>query len=113
MLFFCNRTLNCKSFLEGTLDHGIYTPGASIAFTIQAGVQEVTPQELALLDEGKRTKKSAYLITNSELRLATQTTKADQVEIDSEWYEVESKAKCASDVINHMEYIALKIENPV
>jgi hypothetical protein len=113
MLIFCNRTLNCKRFLEGTFDHGDYTPGAVIEFTIQAGVQDVTPEELALLDEGKRTRKSSYIITNTEVFLATKTTKADQVEIDGEQYEFESKAKCTSNVINHMEYIALKIENPV
>ena len=113
MLLFCNRTLNCKRILEGTFDHGEYLPGGTNDFTIQAGVQDVTPEDLALLDEGKRTKKSAYLITNSELRLSTQTTKPDQVEIDGEWHEVESKAKCTSNVINHFEYIAIKIENPV
>jgi hypothetical protein len=113
MLFFANRTLACKRFLPGTFDHGDYTPGATVDFTIQAGVQDVTPEELALLDEGKRTKKSAYIITNSECLLATQTTKADQVEIDGEQYEFESRAKCTSNVINHFEYIVLKIENPV
>ena len=113
MLIFANRILTCTRFLEGTFDHGDYTPGATIQFAIHAGVQDVNPEELALLDEGKRTKKSAYIITETEIRLATQTTKADQVEIDGEQYEFESKSKCTSNVINHFEYIALKIENPV
>ena len=112
MLFFCNKTLTIHRFLVGELDHGTYTPGNYNVLTIRAGVQEVSPQQLALLEEGKRTRKSAYIVTEAELAIATQTTKPDWILIDNEWYEVESKAECTSDVINHFEYIALKIENP-
>jgi hypothetical protein len=112
MLFFANRILTVKRFLPGTMDHGRCTPGKFNTFTIHAGVQEVTPEELQLLPEGKRTRKSAFIITETELRLATATTLPDWVEIDGEQYEVESKALCRSNVINHCEYIALKIENP-
>jgi len=112
MLIFANNPVTRRRFLAGTLSDGVYTPGGYSDDTILTGVQDVEPEILALLDEGKRTRKSSYLITNYEMRLAEPSLPADWVQLDGEWYEVDSKAKCRSNVINHFEYVVLKIENP-
>jgi hypothetical protein len=111
MLFFNRKTLSCKRFAEGALDHGVYTKGAETAFTIKGSVQAITPAELALLDEGKRTKQNSVIITEDVLALATQSTKADWVEIEGEQYEVSAKSNWDNGVLPNNRYVVTKIEN--
>jgi hypothetical protein len=111
MLIFNRKLLNCKRFAAGELDHGRYVKGPETAFTIRASVQAITPAELALLDEGKRTKQNSVIITEDVLSLATQSTKADWIEIAGEWYEVSAKSEWDNGVMPNNRYVVTKIEN--
>ncbi|HMD67758.1 MAG TPA: hypothetical protein VKF42_02700 [Chitinivibrionales bacterium] len=110
-LFFANKTLPAQRFNAQKLDHGRVVSGGSTAFTIVAGVQPVSAQQLAMLEEGKRTKINYSVISKIELMLTRPNTPADQVEIDGAWFEVSLKDPCSSDVLNHFEYVVTKIEN--
>jgi hypothetical protein len=111
MLVFNRKTLNCKRFSASTGDHGKYTKGTTTEFTVKASVQAITPAELILLDEGKRTRQNSVLISEDNLNLATQSTNADWVEIEGEQYEVSAKSMWDNGVMPNKRYIVTKIEN--
>lgn len=112
-LFFSNNVFTGRRFEQQELDHGEVVAGTSYTtFTFNASYQPLTAQEMLMLEEGKRTRINYKLITVTELNLATQTTKADWVQIDGMWFEVSQKSPWKNGVLPHYEYFVTKIENP-
>jgi hypothetical protein len=100
-----------KRFAAGTSDHGRYVDGASEDFSFTAGVQQPTPDDLELLEEGKRTSKTIVIFTTYSLRLATKTANADRVLWEGDWYEVAKLKPFKTMFPGNQKAICVKIEN--
>ncbi len=101
-----------RRFASGTWDHGRYVEGSATPITFPAGVQQPTSDDLELLEEGKRTRKSIVLFTTFELHLASKTGNADQVQWEGEWYEVNVMKSFRTMFPGNYKAICTKIENP-
>jgi hypothetical protein len=72
-----------------------------------------SPNDIARLEEGKRTRQAFKLITASILNVAAQGGQLpDWVFYNQGWYEVSALLPWQNTVISHYEYIITKIENP-
>jgi hypothetical protein len=103
-------TLTVKRFAAGTWVKGIFTNGEASDITISAGVQQPTPDDIDLLEEGKRARKSIVVFTQTELKLPTETTNADVVVWDGEYYEV-NVLKPFRTLFDGYKAVCTKIEN--
>lgn len=84
------RTLSVTRYEAGTMVKGRWQEGTSSQFDIEASVQPVQPEEMALVPENRRDSARYALYTDTLLRPATEEgqTNADKVTIDSVDYEV-------------------------
>lgn len=105
-------TLSGKRFAAGTWDKGIFTNGAATDLSITCGVQQPQPDDLELLEEGKRTRKSIVVYTDTQLNLASKTTNADWLSYENEWYEVNVLKGFKTLFPGQYKAICTKIENP-
>jgi hypothetical protein len=105
-------TLTAKSFAAGTFDKGVYTNGAETQFSFNGGVQQPTPDDLELLDEGKRARRTIVVFSGIQLNLSTKEKNADQVLWEGEWYEVSVTKPFRTEFPNNYKSICTKIENP-
>ena len=112
MMGFRNFQVTGRRFAAGRYDHGRYIEGEATAIEFTTGVQQPTPNDLELLEEGKRTRKAIVLFTTFELRLVSKTTSADQVQWENEWYEVSALKPFRNLFPGNFKAICTKIENP-
>ena len=110
-MFFRYFTTTVRRFAEGTFDHGRFTNGALTEFEIICGIQQPTPDDLQLLEEGKRTSKTVVVFTDTNIQLSTKTTNADNILIDGEWYEANVYKPYRSFFPYNYRIICTKIEN--
>lgn len=81
---------------EGAYVDGRWVPSNEIeSFNIRASKQPMTPEDIQILPENLRTKKSYRIYTITELRPVntTEETDADTITIESETYTVHSVEK--------------------
>jgi hypothetical protein len=93
----------------GAYTNGTYSESVGATSTIQASVQPTSAAEVLTLPEGRREKKSFKLFTDSSLLSLDQTQNPDRVVIFGEEYEVIKKDPWQNNVINHYEYIVVKV----
>ena len=100
-----------KRFADGTYSKGTFTDGPATAIDFYASVQQPTPDDLELLEEGKRSMRSIVLFTDFPLRLVSKTANADRVFWDGDWYEVDKVKPFKTMFQGSTKAICLKIEN--
>jgi len=90
---------------------GIYAPAATSNFTIKASIQPLKPNEMQLLEEGRRDSEAFRLYTDTQLLTAKTSTKknADIAVFYGNEYEVLSCATWQNNVINHYKAIVVKL----
>jgi hypothetical protein len=99
---------NKKSFVEGSIVNGVWVDGATAVTTILASVQPANGKDLLILPEGERLKAVIKIWTDETLAIASGKIKADQIQFNSEWYEVHNIKK--NDLgIGHYEALAVKV----
>lgn len=83
-------SLSRKQFAAGTWASGEFTNGTATTTTISGSIQSADGKTLQTLPEAERARRARKVLTTSELRVANveNQTSADQVQIDSEWWEV-------------------------
>lgn len=110
-MFFGYFTLTARRFADGTFEKGRFTNGASTDFAFVTGIQQPTPDDLELLEEGKRTRQTVVLFTETQLRLATKTANADNILIDGQWFEANAYKPFKTLFPNNYRIICTKIED--
>jgi hypothetical protein len=105
-------TLTAKTFAAGTFDKGVYTNGEETQFSFGGGVQQPTADDLELLDEGKRARRTIVVFSCVQLNLSTKAKNADQVLWEGEWYEVNVTKPFRTEFPGNYKAICTKIENP-
>ena len=91
-----------------TIVDGYAVLSATTDSTFLASVQPLMPQEIEHLPEGRRNSKTYWLYTDEDLNMIT-ANNADQVEIDSELYEVWKKESWQNGVIPHFKILVGKM----
>lgn len=108
-----HSTFTTKRFGAATTSATGTTHGAETAGTTTGTISAASPQDIARLEEGKRTRQAFKYITADTLQTAQKTgLLPDWIQVGSDWYEVSALAYWANSVIPHNEYIVVKIENP-
>ena len=80
---------------------GTFTNG-----TIKASVHPVSVNELQLLPEGKREAAQYKIITSSKLNTSLENNgSSDEVQINSNWYEIIMALPWQNNIINHNVYV--------
>jgi len=98
---------------SSTNTKGTITPGTSSSFTVMGTISATSPEDIARLEEGKRTRKAFKLFTESQLKTAVAGGQVpDRIQVGSEWYEISALVNWTNQVISHFEYVIVKIENP-
>ena len=102
-----------KRFVPSTNVEGTITPGLKSAFTTSGTMSAVSPSDVALLPEGKRTRQAFNYITADALQVAGQSgLQPDWIYNSGFWFEVSAMKPWQNQVISHFEYVITKIENP-
>ena len=100
----------------GGWNHGNYSEPASEEISFTAGVQQPTPEDLELLEEGKRKQKSIVIFTEYNLQIESETEAeekipADRIEWENDWYEVTAVKPYRTMFPGNKKAICVKIEN--
>lgn len=94
-----------------TTDSGT-TPGTQTSTFCIGSIHACTPNDIARLEEGKRTRQAFELITDAVLIVAGQGGQLpDWVQFNNMWFEVSALVPCLNNVMSHYEYTITKIEN--
>jgi hypothetical protein len=94
-------------------DRGTIKPGAIVTGTVKGTLSVASPNDIALLEEGKRTQQAYKLITETSLQTAQPGGIVPAwIQVLSQWFEVAAALPWQNNVISHYEYIVVKIENP-
>jgi hypothetical protein len=104
-----------QRFSPGHRDHGRFIDGAVTQIRFAGGVQQPTPDDLELLEEGKRCSKNIVIFTTFQLRLVTtglnDEINADRVQWENEWYEVNAIKPFKTMFLGNFKAVCTKIEN--
>ena len=105
---FITRTFGPSNNVKGTITRGTESAG-----TVKGSLSAATPSDIALLEEGKRSRQCYKLMSNSPLQIAVAGgLMPAQVQVGSDWYEIANENPWQNNVMNHYEYLILRIENP-
>jgi hypothetical protein len=108
-----HRTFVTRTFGPSTNSKGTITRGTESAGTVKGSLSAATPSDIALLEEGKRSRQCYKLMTTSSLQVAKAGGLVPaQVQIGSDWYEIANENPWQNNVMNHYEFLITKIENP-
>ena len=107
-----HKEIIVKRFAPGILERGTYIKGASSSVTIIGSVSAASPNDIARLEEGKRTRQAYLLLTESTLTVAAPGITPDWIYFMDDWYEISTINNWTNTVMDHVEYIITKIENP-
>jgi hypothetical protein len=103
------KPITGKRFASPTWNKGRKTEGADSPIQFTASVQPLTNKELVALPEGQRERARFKLYTSFQLLTVVRGDSghaADQVQIESEWYEITQVGIWKNDVIPHYKAIA-------
>lgn len=109
-------SLRFKSILVRRMSPGEYTggfwvEGADTTMTLTASVHPLTPEEMALLPEGRRNGKTFTVFTSEQLFPAIRgAANADQVTYAGTVFEVMSCAAWQNGVISHYKSVIAEME---
>jgi hypothetical protein len=102
-----------KQFGPATTTASGSTPGAQTSTYCLGSLTAASPNDIARLEEGKRTRQAYKLITGAILNTAQPAGQLpDWVEVSGNWFEVSVLISYQNGVMSHYEYIIVKIENP-
>ena len=102
--------LTVKRTTGGEFVDGIWVPGAETEFTARYSVQPTSPDDMAMLPEGRRDRQAFTLFGSTALRKATDEGNADRVLIYGEWYEVNAHQPWRNGLIPHERMVATRLE---
>ena len=108
-----HRTFVTRTFGPSTNTKGTITPGNAVAGTVTGSLSAATPSDIALLEEGKRSRQCYKLMSNTPLQIAVAGgLMPTQVQVGTDWFEIANENPWQNNVMNHFEYILTKVENP-
>ena len=108
-----HQVLSLKRFAPITTTASGSIPGAVMLGQTTGSLSAASPQDIARLEEGKRTRQAYKFITADQLNVAAQGGQVpDWIQIDSFWFEVSTMTPYQNGIMTHFEYILTKIENP-
>jgi hypothetical protein len=106
-----HQVLSGKRFGPSTTTSSGTTHGTETNFTTMGTLSAATPQDIARLEEGKRTRQAFKFITNDLLNTAQPGQVPDWIQVSGTWFEVSFFAPWNNGVMIHNEFIITKIEN--
>ena len=102
-----------RNFSPATLNKGTATRGTATAATVTGSLSAASPNDIARLEEGKRTRQCFKLITDQSLQVALPGgIMPDWIQVAADWYEISAVLRWQNGVISHFEFLITKIENP-
>jgi hypothetical protein len=107
-----HRTLTVRHFAPAIKVKGTTTRGGYTEFTVVGSISAASPNDIARLPEGKRTRQAYVLIVDSELTTADPGQLPDWVQVAGGWYEISGQDSWDNMVMSHYEYLIVKVENP-
>lgn len=102
------KTLTVSRRSAGTYVDGLWVEGSESAFTVQASVQPLSPKEVLLLPEGRRTEQSFVLLTDTELNVTT-STNPDTVTIYGRKFEILKVEQWQNTILPHYRCVAVSM----
>ena len=108
------KTLSLKRFAAGdySATTGDWVEGAEdTSENIEASVQPLRGKEMELLPEGRRESQAYKLYTGTQLFTVktSPTNNPDQIQIDSNWFEVLIVEPWQNTIINHYKVIVVEL----
>jgi len=113
MSLFNKIILNCLRQLPGYYNEsGKWIEPQPTSFTIKGTLQPLSPEEIRLLPEGRRTSESYNIFSKTELKLSSieNKTNPDIVLINGVKFEVIKVNKWTNGIIDHYHIIIVKID---
>lgn len=86
---------------------GIWVAPVSVELTFYTSVQPVSPDDMALLPEGRRDQEAFALYTRRRINTAQGDTNADRVEIDGRTYECLISESWQNGLIPHFRSVVV------
>lgn len=85
------------------MDNGMFSTPSESKFTIQASVQQMRPDEMQMLPEGRRQCRAVKVYSDVELHMPNQTIgqQADKFMWRGLWFEVTASDWYQNNVISH------------
>ena len=104
------KKLTARRPATGSRTKGKWIPGTmGSTFIVKASVQNPTPSDLQVLEEGNRTRKTYKLVSKAELIVKGENNDGDQVQIYDEWYETVSRDIWQNGLKNHLNYLVQRV----
>lgn len=94
--------------VAGSYAGGLYTPGSTSSFSIEASVQPVTGRDLKVLPEGHHSEEMVKIFTKTELKTRSPGFDPDKVAIGGETYEVKNVQAWTAFGGKHYEVLAAR-----
>jgi hypothetical protein len=105
---FVTRTFGPSNNVKGTI-----TRGTEAAGTVTGSLSAASPSDIALLEEGKRSRQCYKLMSNTPLQIAVAGgLMPAQVQVGADWFEIANENPWQNNVMNHYEFLITKVENP-
>lgn len=95
---------------SGEYVDGVWQPyGDAEKLTITASVQPTSPEDIELLQSGKRKRRAYTLYSDVPFQMAddNKNIEADRVEIDGEMFEIEAVQNWQNSIIPHCKSVAV------
>ena len=102
------RALIVKTRSNGGYTDGKWVGETSVNGLIMASVQPLTAKQKQTLPEGRKNSAS-FRLFSADLLNTVEEQNPDIVVIDDQDYEVHSRAAWQNNIINHFEYVVIKI----
>lgn len=108
---FRTKNITVTRKYPGTYSDGVWSEGSDYTFTISASVQPLSPREMEMLPEARRTKEAYKVFSSIKLIPAEETsqTNADLLSIGGETFEVVSCGSYQSNVLSHYKAMVVKV----
>lgn len=105
------KTRTIRTPAAGTWSKGKFTEGNYTNSTIMASLQPATPTDMRRLPEGRRERKTFFIITETELQhITVGGENPTQILYKNEWFEFSTMEDWQNDVINHYAYLVTKVQ---
>ena len=109
------KSINLYRKVAGSYVNGLWVEGSETLILITASVQPTNGEEMLSIPEGRRNRKSYALFTETEIDVIHLGANPDQVEIDSERYEVVKVDVWQNNppvfgIVNHYKFLVSALE---
>jgi predicted secreted hydrolase len=108
-----HHTFSIKHFGSATTTPTGTTLGAVTDGLSTGSLSNASPNDIARLEEGKRTREAYKYFTSDTLQTAQNIGLLPEcIQIGDNWFEIAMQTYWDNGVMSHNEYVVVKIENP-